>query len=383
MPPSPDVSSSQRAEERALVALSMVPGVGPGRIRSLVARLGSGTAVLEASTEALCGVPGIGKKTARAIREFDADDEAREQVERARRANATLITTQDERFPKLLRQIYDPPAFMWMRGALQPEDERALAVVGTRRCSDYGRRVAEDLTGALARRGFTIVSGLAYGIDAAAHRAALEAGGRTVAVLGSGADRIYPQKHTRLARRIIEGPGAVLSEFPMGADPDAANFPRRNRIVSGMALGALVVESPGESGALITARLAVEQNREVFAAPSSIYNDTGEGCNRLIQRGHAKLVLSVEDVLEELNVDAEPDPTSADAGSESEPEADAPALNDEEERLMEALGREPEPLDVICERSGMDASAALVHLLQLEFKGLVRQLAGKQFCRST
>ncbi|PSQ88788.1 MAG: DNA-protecting protein DprA [Bacteroidetes bacterium QS_8_64_10] len=365
MPPSPDVSSSQRAEERALVALSMVPGVGPGRIRSLVARLGSGTAVLEASTEALCGVPGIGKKTARAIREFDADDEAREQVERARRANAALITTQDERFPKLLRQIYDPPAFMWMRGALQPEDERALAVVGTRRCSDYGRRVAEDLTGALARRGFTIVSGLAYGIDAAAHRAALEAGGRTV------------------ARRIIEGPGAVLSEFPMGADPDAANFPRRNRIVSGMALGALVVESPGEGGALITARLAVEQNREVFAAPSSIYNDTGEGCNRLIQRGHAKLVLSVEDVLEELNVDAEPDPTSADAGSESEPEADAPALNDEEERLMEALGREPEPLDVICERSGMDASAALVHLLQLEFKGLVRQLAGKQFCRST
>lgn len=359
------------------MALSLVPGVGPGRLRALLARFGSGTAVLGASPDALAEVAGIGPKTAHAIRHFeDEEDEVRAQLHRAEQAAASLLTLHDDRFPALLKEIYDPPAFLWERGQVTPEDGRALAIVGTRRCSDYGRRVAEELASELVQRGFTIVSGLAYGVDAAAHRGALEAGGRTLAVLGSGVDRIYPQKHTRLARQVVES-GALLSEYPMGADPEAANFPRRNRIISGLSLGTVVVESYDEGGALITARLAVEQNREVFAIPSTIYNSAGVGANRLIQRGHAKLVQGPDDIVEELNVA----PLEGEEAKEAESPAPA-SLSDPEQVLLDALDHEPAHIDEICARVEMDSSTALVYLLELEFKGYVRQLAGKQFFRA-
>ena len=369
---------SERAEQRALVALSMVPGVGPGRVRSLLARFGSGAAVMNASSSALSQVPGIGPKTAAAIVGFDAESEVDQQLEAARRADAALLTLRDERFPTLLRQIFDPPALLWMCGAIKASDDRALALVGTRRCTDYGRRVARELAVELAGHGFTIVSGLAYGIDAAAHRGALEAGGRTLAVLGSGVDRIYPRKHTKLARQIA-AQGAVLSEYPLGAAPDAANFPRRNRIVSGLSLGTIVVESRESGGALITARLAVEQNREVFAVPGTFYNRSSIGCNQLIQRGHAKLILSAADVLDELNLAGLSAPHASSDQLEEPPQAD---LEEDERELLGALDSEPVHIDVLCEKTGMDASTALVHLLGLEFKGLVRQLAGKQFFRA-
>ncbi|NBC16289.1 MAG: DNA-protecting protein DprA [Bacteroidetes bacterium] len=364
-------------EQRALVALSQVPGVGPARLRALLAGFGSAEAVMNASTGALSQVPDVGSKTARAIRAFDDFDAVDAQLDRAERVGAYLLPTWDAHYPDLLRHIYDPPPFLWVRGRVLPQDDRALAIVGTRRASEYGRRLAEEFAYELGQRGFTIVSGLAYGIDAAAHRGALRAGARTLAILGSGVDRIYPSRHAQLARGIVEGDqGALVSEFPLGAEPDAANFPRRNRIISGMAHGTLVAEAYETGGALITARLAVEQNREVFALPSPVHSASGEGTNRLIQRGHAKLVLTVEDILDELGPMASPEPD--DAGSSEEP---PPRLNGVEQTLYDALGPEPTQIEVICDQTGLDASTALVYLLSLEFKGLVRQMAGKQFYR--
>ena len=266
---------------------------------------------------------------------------------------------------------------LWLRGRLDPADAHAVAVVGTRNATDYGLRVAEAFARGLAEAGVTVVSGLAYGIDAAAHTAALDAGGRTVAVLGSGVDRIYPARNAGLVRRILDtDAGAVLSEMPMGAAPDAGNFPRRNRIVSGMTLGTVVAEARPAGGSLLTAALALEQNREVFAAPAPVFSEM-DGTNRLIQGGAAALVTSAQDVLDAL---APRLPARADA-----PPAAAPALPDDltaiERRLLDALGADPRPLDAVCDASGLDASTSLVYLLQLEFRGLVRQLAGKQFFR--
>jgi len=364
-----------QAEHHALIALSLVSGVGPGRIRALLARFGSAVVALEASRKALASVPSIGPQTASAIATFDAHDAVEEQLRRAAQLGVTLVPVWERQFPRLLRQIYDPPAFLWVRGTLAEADQRAVAIVGTRRSSDYGRRMAHDFAFELGQRGFTVVSGLAYGIDAAAHQGALEAGGRTLAVLGSGADRIYPAKHTSLAKEIMQQ-GAVLSEYPLGAAPDAPNFPRRNRIISGLSLGTLVVEAHEKGGALITARMAVEQNREVFALPSSVHSRSGVGTNRLIQRGHALLVLSVDDIIEELGLAESAHPSTT---TPPEPPED---LHPIERQLYDALEAEPQHIDTLCRTTGHDPSTALVYLLSLEFKGLVRQMAGKQFFRA-
>lgn len=381
MTPSGSKSSSEGTtssdEHRALIALSLVPGVGPGRIRSLLARFGSACAVLQSSRKVLDAVPGIGTHIADAIASFDAYDEVEEQMALASRAGILLLTVWDEPFPRLLRQIYDPPAFLWLKGALKQRDERGIAIVGTRRASDYGRRMAFQFAYELGRRGYTVISGLAYGIDAEAHRGALEAGARTLAVLGSGVDRVYPARHVALARAITQQ-GAVLSEYPLGAAPDGPNFPRRNRIVSGLALGTLVVEAHETGGALITARLAVEQNREVFALPSPVHSRSGVGTNRLIQRGHAKLVLTVDDILEEIGGVEAPVQTAA------VPSCMVPDhLHPVERRLYDVLEHTPQHIDAICQKTGHDSSTALVYLLNLEFKGLVSQMAGKQFFRTT
>jgi DNA processing protein len=367
------------AEQRALVALSLVKGIGPGRLRALLARFRTPARVFRASRSALTGVDGIGRATAASICEFDDHDAVERQLRRAEELDATLIAPWDARFPERLKHIYDPPALLWMRGTLTAADERALAIVGTRRCTDYGRAQARHFAGALARRGFTVVSGLAYGIDAAAHKGALDAGGRTIAVLGSGLGRIYPQKNAGLAAQAAKQ-GAVLSELGLDAAPDAPNFPERNRIVSGLTLGTLVVESHAEGGSLITARMALEQNREVFAVPGSVGRPASMGTNRLIQRSHAKLVLDVDDILEELPVPSDPEPDATEA-PEASPAA-PPALSGAEERLYEVLSATPMHVDRLCSETGVAPSTALATLLSLEMKGLVRQLAGKQFRRA-
>lgn len=369
-------------ELRALVALSLVPGVGPGRIRALLAHFGAASAVMSASKRALARVDRVGPQTAAAIAAFDGDAEVDRQFEKAERVGAELVPLWDERYPDLLRRIYDPPAVLWLRGDLLPQDDRAIAIVGTRRATEYGKRVAHHFAFELAKRGFTIVSGLAYGVDAAAHRGALEAGGRTIAVLGSGVDRIYPAKNAPLAERMAMGQGAVLSEFGLGTKPDAVNFPRRNRIVAGLAHGTLVAEARKTGGALITAWMALEQNREVFAAPAALFSPTGEGTNQLVRKGYATLVTSVDELLEELDGQLRPAPTEAAAAPESAEAPAPPDLNGPERKLYDALTPEPVHLDVLCERTGLDSSNALVYLLSLEFKGLVRQLAGKQFFRA-
>lgn len=371
-----DPATTDPREQRALIGLSLVPGVGAGRIRALLARFGSATAVMSATRGALKQVEGIGPKTAAAITTFDDAESVDTQLERAAQLGATLITPWDDRFPNRLRTIYDPPALLWMRGTLTAADDRAIAIVGTRRCSDYGRQQAHRFAQELVRHGFTVVSGLAYGIDAAAHQGALDAGGRTLAILGSGVNRIYPSKHTKLARSIIEQ-GALLSEYALDAAPDASNFPERNRIVSGMTLGTLVVESHREGGALITARMAVEQNREVFAVPSALGRKAGVGTNRLIQRGHAKLVIDVADILDELNIATDETEGAATARAADPPDA----LNPIEAKLFDALGPDPVHIDALCAETQVDPSTALVYLLSLEFKGLIRQMAGKQFYR--
>ena len=371
----PDATTAH--EQRALIALSLVSGVGAGRMRGLLARFGSAEAVMSASATALQRVPMVGRATARAIVQFDDYAEVDRQLERAAQVEATLLAPWDAQFPQPLRQIYDPPGMLWVRGTLREADRRALAIVGTRRCTEYGRRQARRFAEALAREGFTIVSGLAYGVDAAAHRGALAVRGRTLAVLGSGVNRIYPGKHNSLAQEITEQ-GALLSEYPLDAPPDASNFPERNRIISGLTLGTLVVESHASGGALITARMAVEQDREVFAVPNILDRSAGVGANRLIQRGHAKLVIDVEDVLDELNMSARP-PSGASNDAPDDPPS--PDLGADEERLLAAISTEPMHIDAICRAVDLDPSTALVHLLSLEFKGCIRQMAGKQFYR--
>ncbi|MFB6248910.1 MAG: DNA-processing protein DprA [Salinibacter sp.] len=381
--PNDDAPNLNRPQERrALLALSLVSGVGATRLRALLAHFDAPSAVFRASRSALEQVSGIGPQTAEAILTFDDRAAVEREVERAEAVGAELVSPWDARFPERLREIYDPPGFLWMRGTLPEAAPPRVTVVGTRRCSDYGRAQAHHFAAELARRGFTVVSGLAYGIDAAAHRGALDAGGRTVAVLGSGVGRIYPPKHTDLAERIVES-GALLSEYSVDAEPDAPNFPERNRILSGLALGTLVVESYAEGGALITARLALEQNREVFAVPGNATKDSSRGANRLIQRGHAKLVLALEDLLEELPEVTVETPEEVDADTVSGPTPSPAAdLSGKKRRLYDALGDTPVHIDALCEDTGLAPSTALVHLLDLEFKGLVRQLAGKQFRRT-
>ena len=379
-PAPPDAAAPPDADERrALVALSLVPGVGAGRARALVAAFGSASAVLAAPAGRLVRVDGVGRATADAVRAGADAASVDDQFERAERVGARLVAFGDDEYPARLREIYDPPPFLWTLGRLTADDDRAAAVVGTRKASDYGLRVAEAFGRGLVEGGATVVSGLAYGIDVAAHRAALAAGGRTVAVLGSGVDRIYPSRHAPVAREIVERDlGAVVSELPMGAKPDAPHFPRRNRIVSGMSVATVVAEARPKGGALLTAAIALEQNRDVFAAPAPVFSDY-EGTNRLVQKGYAALALDAADVLEALDAVTTAPGRPAPAAEPAPPPADLTAV---ERRLLDALAAEPRPLDAVVDASGVDTSQALVYLLQLEFRGLVRQLAGKQFYRA-
>jgi len=287
------------------------------------------------------------------------------------RLGISLITRTGGDYPANLRHIPDPPIALFVRGRLQPQDERAVAIVGTRSSSPYGRLVAESLARDLAARGITVVSGLAPGIDAAAHRGALAAGGRTIAVLGCGMDIPYPQENIEIREQIV-AQGAVVTEVPLGAPPVGWRFPVRNRIISGLSLGVVVVEAPEKSGALITARLAGEQGREVFAVPGSVSGPHSRGCHALIRDG-AKLVESVDDILEELTIEAgPPEPT---------PEQPRPNLSPEEDQLLRLLSLQQKHVDALIEESALPASQVSACLLMLELKGLVRRLPGNLFLR--
>ena len=286
-----------------------------------------------------------------------------EEMEKIDHYGVKVLTWHDPDYPARLKEIYDYPPLLYVRGSLLPEDEWCLAVVGTRRVSVYGRQVTEEIVADLARNKITIVSGLAKGTDSIAHRSALDAGGRSIAIFACGLDIVYPSENATLARSLIQQ-GALISEYPLGTRPRVDNFPRRNRIMSGLSLGVLVIEAGETSGALITANRALEQNREVFAIPGSILSPASKGTNRLIQEG-AKLVRSYTDILEELNLTA--------VAHQIEMKGVIPA-SDTESLLLKQLGTEPTHIDEICRSSGLPVSTVSSTLAMMELKGLIKQM---------
>jgi DNA processing protein len=296
------------------------------------------------------------------------------ELELLRKAGVKAYTWNDAEYPARLKEIDDKPPVLFVRGDLLPEDEWAVAVVGTRRASPYGRQAAEHFTTDLAGHGITVVSGLARGVDGVAHRAALTTGGRTIAVLACGLDIVYPPEHSKLAVEITQR-GALVSEYPLGTQPRADYFPRRNRILSGISLGVLVIEGDEKSGSLITARAALDQNREVFAVPGSIYAPTYSGVNKLIQKGEAKLVTRTEDILEELNLTMT---TTTQQLELQEVVPDDPT----EARLLKVLTNQPSHIDEVQRASGLPIASVSSALALLELKGLVRQVGAMSFIKA-
>lgn len=311
--------------------------------------------------------PGTARHIVKSRPEIDPDKE----LEGVTSAGVRVVTWHDADYPSRLGEIYDKPPVLYVKGELPSDRDRLVAVVGTRKPTAYGRQVAHQLSSELARAGVTIVSGLARGIDGIAHRAALEAGQRTVAVLGSGVDVIYPREHTSLAEQIVAN-GAIISEHPMGTRPNAQNFPRRNRIISGMTLGTVVVEAPEGSGALLTASHAIEQDREVFAVPGNIFSPSSQGTNRLIRDSSAKLVSSVEDILEELNLSTVTHQLEL-AAFFPEDEAEA--------AVLKFVSFDPVHIDEITRNSALAASTVSSALTMMELKGLVKQVGGMNYMR--
>jgi DNA processing protein len=359
---------------RDLLILSSVPRIGPKKIRTLISHFKSPARIFEASARELNCIPGIDKKLSLNILHHKSGDAfADEQLKRLNKIGGSIVTLWDKEYPQLLRKIYDPPAFLFVLGKLKEEDSRSIAIVGTRHPSQYGYSVTENITRDLAQNNITIISGLARGVDTIAHSVALKCKARTVAVIGSGLDVPYPPENRKLLEHIAEE-GAVISEFPMGSKPDAPNFPRRNRIISGLSLGTIVIESAEDGGALITAATALDQNREVFAVPGNITERRSSGTNKLIRDGHAKLITCVQDVYDELSMQLH---FSFDQ-TNVQPQID---LTPAEQSIYRLLTGEPVHIDTLAEQADIPSSDTLVTLLSLEFKGAVRQLPGKLFVR--
>ena len=365
-------------EREAYIALNMFDGIGPVRVRALLDHLGSAAAILSAAREDLLQAKGVGQALAESLlRQVDQMDVAAE-IQRAERLGAHIITRADANYPDALASIHDPPLALYVRGTLQPGDVHAIGVVGSRRCTHYGTQTADRLCFQLAKQGYTVVSGLARGIDAAAHRGALKGRGRTLAVLGCGIDQVYPPEHGDLAEDIRQQ-GAILTEFPVGFKPTRQSFPQRNRIISGLAKGVLLVEAARGSGAMMTIDFANEQGRLVFAVPGRIDNPGAGGCNHLIKNG-AKLVEDVDDITEEFEYLIPPNPAGREDPVHVKPKAQ---LSDNEEKLLAALGQEEMEQDELIRRSGLSASAVATALVMLEMKRQITPLPGRKVRRKT
>ena len=381
------------------IALSQTPGLGAARFRLLEAHFGGDLELAWKAPQRELRAAGIGGGVARAIAECREKIDPEAELERLAKSGVAALTWHDEDYPRRLKEVVDAPPVLYCKGRLQPEDETSVAVVGTRRPTEYGYRVTTELCTELAVRGVTVVSGLALGIDARAHKATLDAGGRTVAVLGNGLDTVYPRENRRLSERIVEDGGAVVSEFPLGARPEASNFPRRNRIISGMTLGTLITEASETSGTRWTVYHALEQNREIFCVPGNIYSDASKLTNRLIREG-AKLVCDVSDILVEIGLDTavrqiameldDADKRQRDAGVASgddngdqthavnghqsagtrpRPESDDPDESD----LLQHITTEPTHIDDLARLAGRPITEISGLLTMLEIKGLVVQ----------
>lgn len=375
---SPDMTRKQAKtptvspdEAKFWVAFNRVPGVGTQRYQAMLARFGTLAEAWNATRSELKEA-GLDQRTVRVIADERVNIEPDAEWARLEKAGARVLTWNDPAYPARLKEIDDAPPLLYVKGELAPQDELSVAIVGTRRATPYGRQVAEEMSFQLAANRITVVSGLARGIDAIAHRSALQAGGRTLAVLACGLDLVYPPEHKKLASEIVER-GALISEQPLGTQPRGDFFPRRNRILSGMSLGVLVVEGDLKSGALITADFANDQGREVFAVPGSVFSTQSRGTNLKIQRGEAKLVLKVDDILEELNLQTAPQQTEM---MELNPATDTEA------ELLRHISREPIHIDEVCRESGLPVSTVSSLLAMMELKGLVREIGSKAYVRA-
>ncbi len=367
-----DAPENMSPEERAAwVGFSMVKGVGPARFRRLLEVFGRAAAAWRASERALRDA-GLPEAVAREVARTRSRVDPRALLERWRGQGIQVLTWEDDAYPERLRPLAQAPPVLYVRGALTPQDAWAAAVVGTRKMTGYGRRVATEVAAYLARRGVTVVSGLARGIDGVAHRAALEAGGRTLAVLAHGVDLVYPPEHRALAAAIVQR-GALLSEFPPGTRPEASFFPRRNRLISGLARAVVVVEAGERSGALITATFAAEQGREVFAVPGSIYAANSQGTLWLLQQG-AQVLRKPEDL----------DPVFDMPRLPFQQEARIALPTDPTERLLwQYLQGEPQHVDDLCAATGLPAAQVNALLTLMELKGLVHQVGPMTFVAAT
>lgn len=351
------------------LALSKVAGIGPARMRLLLEQFGDAQSAWDANLSDLLAA-GLDARAAASLlnlrRSFDFEAE----LSKLEEAGVTALSWESQHYPERLKEVDDAPPVLYIMGELTPADGWAVGVVGTRRATTYGREATAKLAAGLAEAGITVVSGLARGIDTVAHTAALDAGGRTIAVLGSGLDVLYPPENRNLAKRIVdEGRGALVSEYPLGTQPDAVNFPPRNRVISGLSLGILVVEAGDKSGALITVSFALEQNREVFAVPGPITSRMSDGPNSLLKRG-AKCVTSVDDILQELDIRMVSEHV----------EAVRALPNDPTERLLlELLQDTSQHVDELTNKSGLPPSTVSAVLTMMELKGMVRHLGGMQY----
>ena len=354
------------------IALNMMDGIGPVKVRALIDALGSPEAIFEASEADLRRVRGIGDELARRVRTGPETLDVAAELRRAERAGIRILTLLDDGYPALLKEIHDPPLALYIRGTLAPEDRHAVAIVGSRHITHYGRTVADRLAYQLAKVGFTVVSGLARGIDTAAHEGALKGGGRTLAVIGSALDRLYPPENRELAERIA-GQGALLSEFHFGVEPSRTTFPTRNRIVSGLSGGVLVVEAGRGSGALITANQAMDQGRLVFAVPGRIDSPPSKGCHDLIRQG-ARLVDDIDDILDEFHYLIPPERHDQLRALDQRPEV---RLSEPEQRLVKALWEGPQNVDALTRLTGLSVAEISMHAMTLEMKRVARMLPGR------
>ncbi|MBN1572569.1 MAG: DNA-processing protein DprA [Deltaproteobacteria bacterium] len=358
------------------LALSQLSGIGNITFKRLVEHFGSAREVFKAGRKSLGEIEGVFEAKIKAITSFDDWESVREKIKAVEDKRARIISIEDKEYPKRLKNIYDAPSILYIKGSFAEEDELSVAVVGSRRASTYGYLTAENIAAGLAQRGITVVSGMARGIDSKAHTAALNAGGRTIAVLGSGIDVVYPPEGKGLYNEIVER-GVVITEFPLGTHPEPGNFPRRNRIISGLSVGVVIIEASETSGALITAELAIDQNREVFAIPGNINSVRSKGTNNLIKKG-AKLVESAEEIIDELRF-IFGERFRIDAAQQKDWSTSGESFTEEERRVLTCLGLEPAHIDTLIDETGFKSEIVLRILLELEMRGFVKQIPGKNF----
>lgn len=351
------------SELRYWVGFNRVPQIGPARLRQLLDYFGSIEQAWHAGPAALRAT-GLPRPAIESLLYHRTRIDLNSELERLDRAGVTALTWESEDYPQLLREIDDPPPVLYVRGSIVEADSFAVAAVGTRHASTYGKELARQLATGLVQNGVTVVSGLALGIDGIAHRAALDAGGRTIAVLACGLDQVYPARHRGLAEQIAHH-GALVSDYPLGTKPEARNFPPRNRIISGLSLGTVVIEAGERSGALITLRYALEQGRETFAVPGSVHSASSQGTNQALKRGEAKLVTCTEDILEELHLTMAP--------QQQETRRIVPATPAEKD-LLAHLGREPLHVDELVRRTGLPTATVSSSLAMMELRGMVRRV---------